>query len=400
MSLASLRPAPPIASAPCPHRPASTLARLAARRALGLLAASALVTACGTTVFAEPADQPRGGGASDDSSLGVLTVRNLNVLHGLFCDGACRREERVALLFQWLERGGCPDVVTLQEISGGIAPLIREAAEKSACFSDYEVVHEVVNRFDDAMILSRYPVSESGVTLLERGFRHVLYARIDDPDGPTQVFTTHLASESDGATHACAEGCAAACVAAGASTVRECQAVELADLAAAGGARVVVTGDLNATPGSFEVAQLLAAGFIDSHVAAGNPECDAATGLSCSSGRESELPALERRESQQVERIDYVFVRASGEACGTIDPNTANTNGIGTGPFASMPNPFAPECGAAPLPPCWPSDHDGVELAWSCLEPTVTTASKRATPPPHLAQELGGFDRASWCFYE
>jgi hypothetical protein len=47
-----------------------------------------------------------------------LTVVNLNVLHGLNCGaGLCRVSDRTDLLFQWIEDAGCPDVVTLQEVS-------------------------------------------------------------------------------------------------------------------------------------------------------------------------------------------------------------------------------------------------------------------------------------------
>ena len=45
----------------------------------------------------------------------------------------------------------------------------------------------------------------------------------------------------------------------------------------------VVSGDFNAVPGSFELLQLTAAGFTDTYLAAGNPECVPATGVGCTS---------------------------------------------------------------------------------------------------------------------
>jgi len=66
-------------------------------------------------------------------------------------------------------------------------------------------------------------------------FRYAQHARLDHPIGPLDVFSTHLSSSSDFATSPCGtfEPCPAECTAAGASTVRQCQAVQLAHYVAA-----------------------------------------------------------------------------------------------------------------------------------------------------------------------
>ena len=112
------------------------------------------------------------------------------------------------------------------------------------CPFPYEVVFEPSQTIDEELILSRYPVKKRETvdlhSALAPGFtRHVLRARIDHPARKVDLYTTHLASGSDLATSPCEvdrddDGdpeipCPSACMAAGAATVRECQAVELAE---------------------------------------------------------------------------------------------------------------------------------------------------------------------------
>src|SRR5262249_8891688 len=144
----------------------------------------------------------------------------------------------------------------------------------------------------DEMILSRYPVVDSQSQLLEGNFRHVTFARLDHPVGPVDVITTHLASGSDGAQTPCVAPpsgtCPAECVAAGATTRRGCQGVRVAALVAGRhdvATPAVVVGDLNVSAGSFVYNHLVGQGWIDSYLAAGNPECDPGTGVGCTSGR-------------------------------------------------------------------------------------------------------------------
>jgi endonuclease/exonuclease/phosphatase family metal-dependent hydrolase len=317
-----------------------------------------------------------------------VTVRNLNILHGVHCIGQCRLQERLDLAVQWLTRGACPDVITLQEVSATARPLVTDAFQNAAvCPFEYEAVYEQVNTFDDAMILSRYPVLDTGLKSLDGAFRHVLYARVDHPAGPVDVFTTHLASGIDLATLGCGSQCPRRCVAAGARTRRECQAVVAASyIEARGGDRIIVTGDFNAEPNDFEVMHFLGRGFEDTYSVAGNPPCDPATGVGCSSGRGSSQARLEEPACRQGERIDYVFVRATEGVCSVEAAGDPDADGVSTGALADRSNPFVESCGQYPKPPCWPSDHAGVEVDWKCQGPPAEprkSASRDQEQSPH-----------------
>jgi endonuclease/exonuclease/phosphatase family metal-dependent hydrolase len=359
-------------AAPSHPLPVSVVLRTASRRYCAAFATAAR-NGLGRLV-ARNAPAPASCPVSD------LTVANLNILHGIFCPAAtasCRRLERIALLFQWITGSGCPDVVTLQEVWDPAVPEI-EAHLATTCPFPYERVYFRVTGLDDEMILSRYPVLASESIRLYRNFRHVTFARVDHPIGPVDVFSTHLASGSDFANSPCtappAGDCPAACVAAGAATVRQCQGVQLADYVAARHdvpTPAVVTGDLNEPPGSFVYGQLTSRGWIDTHLAAGNPECDPSTGVGCTSGRDDEsLDELESTASNQSARIDYVFLVPPGPGAlclPSLDP-AADLDGDGSATriFADVPNPFAPACGPAPDAICWPSDHEGAELDLEC----------------------------------
>jgi endonuclease/exonuclease/phosphatase family metal-dependent hydrolase len=306
-----------------------------------------------------------------------LTVADLNILHGLFCPGRgfCRLSERVDLLFQWIVRAGCPDVVTTQEVSRQAAPLLAAHLATACPFPYHQVYMQTTIGTDDEMLLSRYPVVTNEIRFLYRQFRTVRFARIDHPIGPVDVFSTHLSSSSDGAQNPCtAPSCPEECIAAGASTVRQCQGVQMAryieerhDAATP----AVITGDFNESPGTFVYDQFVGRGWPDVYLAAGNPECDPATGIGCTSGRQDEdLSQLESPASNEYERIDFIFLvpPAAASLCSArIDSGTdADGDGTATRIFADDPNPFAPACGPAPAPICWPSDHEGMQLDLNC----------------------------------
>jgi endonuclease/exonuclease/phosphatase family metal-dependent hydrolase len=391
---------------------------VAARPGASLLAALGLA-ACAS---APPAAGP------DD-----VTAANLNLLHGFACDppvpgtgDQCRLGDRLDLLFQHLVAIGCPDVVTLQEnvtkelvqrsATEVVGPLTSTRAEiearlpaaEAACGFRYQVVFDPpmdppraddrIKGDDEEMILSRYPVLGAELRLLhsalfapprfEFSSRHALWARIDHPLGPLDVFTSHLASNGDFARNPChsvldfGQGfvveapCPTECDAS--QTVRECQARQLAlfveerhDVPGP----ALVTGDFNTEPGTRAYREFSGRGWIDSHLAAGNPECDPATGAGCTGGRMDDgLAELESRASSQRERIDYTFVvpPAPGSACRLAFDPAGDLDGDGTATriFSDQPNPFAPACGPAPLPICWPSDHEGTELDLSCAGPS------------------------------
>ena len=311
---------------------------------------------------------------------GDVTLADLNVLHGLFCpapSAGCRRADRAALLGQFVARG-CPDLVTLQEIStvAGNDQLMRTALT-NACPSPYTVVFDGVNPFDAEMIFSRHPVLSHETIALLGPLRKLLHARIDHPIGALDIYVTHLASGSDLSTSPC-EGtfgpCPPECVAAGAATVRDCQAVQVASNVEAThdvGAPALLAGDFNETPGSFVYTQFASRGWSDTYLAAGNPECNVSTGVGCTSGRADEdLSDLEDPALNQTERIDFIWLipPAAGSACtATLDDATdADGDGTATRLFADVSNPFAPSCGPLPAAICWSSDHSGVQADVNC----------------------------------
>src|SRR5262249_11367847 len=146
----------------------------------------------------------------------------------------------------------------------------------SACPFTYQSVYQATFKVDDEMILSRYPVAATEVLKLKNNFRNVLYARIDHPIGPLDVFSTHLASGSDGAEQPCdgagRSPCREECRAAGAATLRQCQGVQTANFVAARhtvATPAVLTGDFNDSPGSFVYDQITSVhGFLDTYLAA------------------------------------------------------------------------------------------------------------------------------------
>lgn len=308
-----------------------------------------------------------------------VTMADLNVLHGFGCPSGsdqCRLPERIDLLGQWIARRGCPDVVALQEVISislvpySVAELVAERL-LDVCPDPYEMVFIQFNGIDDAIVLSRHPVLDASVTPLYRGFRHVLHVRVDHPAGPVDVFTTHLASGSDGANDPCGPSCPAECVAAGATTIRECQAEQTALVVEAlhdVPTPAFLMGDMNARPGEFEIGRFTGRGWIDTYLAAGNPECDPMTGIGCTGGRseaEMEDPGLNVDE-----RIDWIFLvpGAPGGTCAADVDGAADDDGdgIATRLFADEPNPFAPTCGPLPDPICWPADHVGVQADVNC----------------------------------
>jgi endonuclease/exonuclease/phosphatase family metal-dependent hydrolase len=347
----------------------------------------------------------------------TIEVANLNILHGFACDppvpgdgDQCRLQDRINLLVEHLIAAGCPDIVTFQEhvtqpfvslvppvVIGPLdntVILLRERLPhlEMICGFRYEVVFDpegltaAMNRgLDEELILTRYPVLHAQVLPLYSPlapffFRHVLFARIDHAVEPVDVFTTHLAADADFGSLPCGVAvlpppapsppCPAECAAS--DTVRECQTKQLVrfietehDIPGA----AIVTGDFNAGPDSRVYDQLVSRGWIDSHLAAGNPECDASTGLNCTAGRiDNALSDLESPALNQTERIDFIFVvppRLGSRCPGVIQ--TSDRPGVtSTGLFAAEPNPFTPACGAAPRPICWASDHSGNALNLNC----------------------------------
>jgi hypothetical protein len=165
--------------------------------------------------------------------------------------------------------------------------------------------------------------------------------------------TTHFASSSNNppcAGDVCPPVCPAGIVA------NECNAIEVVaalDARRDGAVLQVASGDLNAPPGSPTLSTFKTAGFVDAWLAAGRPECDAATGRGCTGGRdrpENALDGLDVPDGRYRERIDYVLARP-GPNC-TLD---------------AAAEPFVAEPRAEPFRGLyWPSDHAGVLAELTC----------------------------------
>jgi endonuclease/exonuclease/phosphatase family metal-dependent hydrolase len=311
-------------------------------------------------------------------------VASLNVLHGIFCftpPGNCRLSDRIALLGQWIVDRKCPDVIALQEVTSAAPPIdvlsYVQTQLIGICPDDYHLAFQQTFSADDSLILSRYAVVSNQSFDLYGPIRYAQHARLDHPIGLLDVFSTHLASGSDSATSPCGtfEACPAECVTAGAATVRDCQAVQLANYAAAAhdiDPPAFVVGDFNDAPGSFVYDQFVVGlGATDTFLAAGNAECVPATGVGCTSGRiDNALTDLEATALVVDERIDFAFLIPPGGAStctGALDsPADGDSDGVGTRLFAAEPNPFAPSCGPSPDPLCFVSDHSGVEADVNC----------------------------------
>jgi endonuclease/exonuclease/phosphatase family metal-dependent hydrolase len=326
-----------------------------------------------------------GGNSGMHAQREDLTVVQFNTLHGLSGQGClatenCRLPDRIALLFQSLAHSGCPDIVTLQETwqgagdsTTGSVPLMMQHLQNTCPFSYQLVQGRILLHRDDETVLTRYPVLETDQLTLEGNFRHVFWVRIDHPLGPIDVFTTHLASSSDGADTPCdaASHCSVDCLAAGAATRRDCQAVQVAAFVEARhdiDTPAVIAGDFNDSPGSFVYETFTGRDWKDAYLAAGNPECDPVTGAGCTSGRQDEsLVDLESPASNEFERIDFVFLipPRRGFPCRMrLDPAAdRDGDGAATRLFPTGPE---PGCGPAPAPICWPSDHMGVEIDLAC----------------------------------
>lgn len=331
-------------------------------RRLLVIALALVITACG--------DDDDGGAAAQPD----LTVVSLNILNGIRCPietAQCRLQDRVDLFFQWVAKAGCPDFVTVQEVLGDrVVELIDEGAAV-ACPFPYRKVSET----SQIVILSRYEAESVSSVKLYHGVRLVSHARLNHPLGLVDVFTTHLAAGIDNGSNPCGPGCPEECIAAGAQSNRDCQAVQVVDFVEKThdlATPAIITGDFNARPDTFVYRQFTEAGWTDAYLFAGNPECDPGTGNGCTSGREDQdLSDLESPEDRTDRRIDYIFVippAADDVACEAVIDSAEDDDGDGfaTQTFANDPNPFADTCGPLPDAICWPSDHKGLQADVNC----------------------------------
>ena len=306
-----------------------------------------------------------------------VKVASLNVLHGLFCAPEtedCRLSDRQDLLFDWLEAIGCPDVVLLQEILGD--RIITQLNERAAmrCGGAYQVLSPALT-LGQNYTLTRLPVMQTGEDELVGGIRNLFHVQLDHPTGVIDVFNTHFAAGID--LRPCDETCPPECQSMGAADSRECQAIQVARFVqerAAPDSLRILGGDFNADPETFEYRHMVKEnGWIDAYLAAGNPECEPASGIGCTSGRESEaLNDMESPANGVSRRIDFLFLQLPPEGSGAMCRYSLDSHGDDDGDgfstriFTDDPNPFVDRCGPLPEAICWPSDHEGMQADINC----------------------------------
>ena len=156
-------------------------------------------------------------------------------------------------------------------------------------------------------------------------------------------------------------------------TVRACQAEQLAlfvERTRGADNLALISGDFNAVPGSSEYLSMTNRGWLDSHIATGQPGCDSASGIGCTGGRESSAEDLEDPALKVNRRIDYIFVvlPEDNDLClaSTDSDLPGNYEITDAGLFAAEPNPFSENCGSPPNAMCWVSDHSGNLARLAC----------------------------------
>ncbi len=289
---------------------------------------------------------------------------SINLLHGTACpddSDRCDLPGRVALFADQLAAADCPEVVSVQEANQRTVDELRNAL--SIC--EYEIVWDDDPSLDREAVLSTLPVVGHRRFRLAGPLRSAYWVRVQAEVGLVDYFSTHLASSSDDRpcdATTCPPPCA---VADSVNTCQMRQVVAHAEEFADDNAVVVIGGDLNATPTEPTIASLRDAGYVDTHLAAGNAECDPVTGDQCTSGRVDDAMAdLIDPTSRQRERIDYLFV-SDARGCDVVDASGLFNGAPSDGPLAH------------------PSDHTGVIATLVCsVSAEQRTAASAATMPP------------------
>ena len=301
---------------------------------------------------------------SDDGSLRVV---NYNILHGTFCDdgAGCQAPDRVDLFLRQLEAADCPDVVGLQEVNDNHRALFADRLP-DVCDGRYRRVFTEADANDSELVLTTRKPGKSTILHLPGGLRTASRVELTGPDGPVVLVVTH--QDGDKTFPACRDDidryrCPPPCPAG--TTYSECQTILGERLASRGGpedALRIMMGDFNVPAGTPRYARLVADGWIDSHLAAGNPECDPTTGTQCTSGRDDKtIAVLKDPGARETERIDFIFVKPPAGCRPVFDPAAdADADGLGTGLFAAAPATDGP--GGL----VWPSDHTAVSMDLSC----------------------------------
>jgi endonuclease/exonuclease/phosphatase family metal-dependent hydrolase len=313
-------------------------------------------------VGCESGGSSNGTGEGSGGKPATVTVVAQNLLHGIACPAdsdRCELPQRVELFGRQLEDAKCPQVVAVEEVDPVMRDLLRDQAT-TICSGDYELVADDDPGIDREVVLTTLRVVGQERVRLAGPLRTALWVRLGAPVGPLDVVATHLASSSDDRPcdrSTCPTPCRAE------DTLNTCQgrqAAELLEERALPQSVGVLMGDLNAEPGDPTIKAIEARDFVDTHLAAGNAECNPETGAECTGGREdADLSDMTDPRAKQQERIDYVFLRTERD-CTVAKP---------TGLFA-----------AAPADPpldglVFASDHTGVTATIRCR---TTSADRNA----------------------
>jgi hypothetical protein len=327
---------------------------------LVVLVAAVLVAAAAPVVSAGAAGAPRVAPKDD------VRIVTMNILHGITCQNApddCQGDDRVALLGQQLQAAKCPPVVALEEISERMYGRIAAAPWVKQC--KYEIVWHNMPSVDRELVLTTLPVKNQKLTVLAGNFRSAYRVDLRSKLGPLVLVVSHQDGDPEpGDPKPCNPAeCPPECPAS--VTISDCQTMQAKAIANQGGDKRtirVLTGDFNVPATSARYQSIVADGFVDSHLAAGNAECDPATGAQCTSGREDmRTDDLKNPASKETERIDFLFVKGPRGCKVRFDsPTDRDKDGLGTGLFADQPAPNGP----GEL--VYLSDHTGVGADLSC----------------------------------
>lgn len=305
-----------------------------------------------------------------------VEVATLNVLHGFPAASdcgvdtdQCNAPVRARLIWQMLEDdAGCPEIVALQEIDARWFEIVPEILP-DLCGGGYVLLTEEVGSPDQEMILTTLPVLDHArMTLAGGPIWSAHWAQLDAGDGVTvDVFATHYASSSlnlpcmDNPFDPCSPTCPDD------MAMGDChpfQTLEFLAERAAPRSLQLVIGDLNKELHEPRIQTLIADGFVDTHLLAGNPECSDDGGPTCTTGigngTDTDYAGLDVRENVPRRRIDFILAKAP-DGCTVVvdgqDTDEADTDGDGTrtGVWASTPL-------AEPVEGLyWAADHAGIQ---------------------------------------
>jgi endonuclease/exonuclease/phosphatase family metal-dependent hydrolase len=343
-----------------------------ARVVVGVVVVSVLASACGdgaeqpaadervvdeTGIPASETDAATGESDAATSEAGAepieatpATIRfvSQNLLHGFGCPAEsdrCRLDARVALFTSQLGAAGCPEMVSIQEANAVTVAAI-ESHPAPGC--DYAVVWDGDEGLDREVVLTTLDVIDHRRLRLAGRFRSAFLVRVVSAAGVVDFVSAHLASSDN--RECDAQICPPPCEID--DQVRACQARQVLEWAASVALHssiTVLAGDMNAEADQPPIELILGAGYVDSHVAAGQAECEEASGLNCTAGRAStSLVDMIDPSSSQRRRIDYLFFDPGSTECAVGD---------GTGMFNAEP---------ASGDLAYPSDHTGVVLVLEC----------------------------------